>query len=49
VTLDFDVPRVSVPLQVRWTRRQDETSWICGGTIPEYALPQWRDLIAVLT
>lgn len=41
------VPRVDipVPVQVVWTRRRDETTWLCGGVIGQDASLRWRDVV----
>jgi len=48
VTLSFDASGVSVSVDLTWKRRQNDTTWLCGGAISSDALPQWRALIDTL-
>ena len=36
---------VRVPLSVVWTRRHDETTWLCGGMVTGDALSSWRNVV----
>lgn len=41
----FPPAGVSVPVNVVWTRRRDDTTWLCGTAIPEDARPRWRAIV----
>ena len=41
----FPPAGVSVPVDVVWTRRRDDTTWLCGAVIAEDAQPGWRTVV----
>lgn len=41
LTVVFPTADLTVPVDVAWKRRQDDTTWICGVTIHDDAQPQW--------
>jgi DNA-binding response OmpR family regulator len=46
--LIFPANGVSVPVDVVWERRADETTWLCGAAVGAPAEPQWRSLVDAL-
>jgi len=44
----FPSADLTVPADVAWMRRQDDTTWICGVTIRDDAQPQWWGLVKSL-
>lgn len=44
-TLTFPVKGVSVPMDVVWERRADDTTWMCGAAINQPVEPEWRALV----
>ena len=34
-----------VPVEVVWTRRRDETTWMCGGIVTDNDAANWRTLV----
>jgi DNA-binding NtrC family response regulator len=41
----FPTAAVSVPVDVVWTRRRDDTTWLCGAVVAEDAQSQWRAVV----
>lgn len=45
----FPPAGVTVAVDVVWTRRRDDTTWVCGAAIAEDALPRWRAVVDALS
>jgi hypothetical protein len=50
-TFTFVLPTaaLSVPVDVAWKRRRDNTTWICGVVPRDDAQSQWRALVEYVT
>lgn len=48
LTLSFLESGVSLPVDVVWKRRKNDTIWVCGAAIAHGAEPQWRALLDTL-
>ena len=44
-TLTFPATGVSVPVDVIWERRANDTTWMCGAAIGAPVESQWRELV----
>jgi hypothetical protein len=51
LTFTFVLPTaaLSVPGDVAWKRRRDDTTWICGVVPRDDAQSQWRALVEYVT
>lgn len=45
----FPAAGVSVPVDVIWKRRRDDTTWLCGAAIAGDAQPGWRELVDAIS
>lgn len=48
-SVTFPAAGVSVPVDVIWKRRRDDTTWLCGAAIAESAQPGWRELVDAIS
>jgi DNA-binding response OmpR family regulator len=39
----------AVPVETVWTRRRDDSTWLCGGMISDDAATSWRSVVDSLT